>query len=73
MNRSGQIEPRALHMENPAVGDDLEPRRRFYLRQQSPETICRELDLTETQFRLKKSRAKARLPASNYPMNVVKF
>jgi RNA polymerase sigma-70 factor (ECF subfamily) len=34
---------------------------RFYLHLQSPETICEELDLTETQFRLKKSRAKARL------------
>jgi RNA polymerase sigma-70 factor, ECF subfamily len=33
---------------------------RFYLNEQSPETICREMGLTETQFRLIKSRAKAR-------------
>jgi RNA polymerase sigma-70 factor, ECF subfamily len=33
---------------------------RFYLREQSAEEICRELQLTETQFRLIKSRAKAR-------------
>jgi RNA polymerase sigma-70 factor (ECF subfamily) len=33
---------------------------RFYLQEQTPEQICRELDLTETQFRLIKSRAKAR-------------
>jgi len=33
---------------------------RFYLRQQTPEQICREMNLTETQFRLLKSRAKAR-------------
>jgi RNA polymerase sigma factor (sigma-70 family) len=33
---------------------------RFYLQEQSPEQICREMGLTETQFRLIKSRAKAR-------------
>ena len=33
---------------------------RFYLREQSAERICSELKLTETQFRLIKSRAKAR-------------
>lgn len=33
---------------------------RFYLREQEPDEICRELGLTETQFRLVKSRAKAR-------------
>ena len=33
---------------------------RFYLEEQSAEQICREMDLTETQFRLVKSRAKAR-------------
>ena len=33
---------------------------RFYLREQSQEVICREMNLTETQFRLLKSRAKAR-------------
>ena len=33
---------------------------RFYLREQPPDQICREMKLTETQFRLLKSRAKAR-------------
>ncbi|MEO8597977.1 MAG: sigma-70 family RNA polymerase sigma factor [Candidatus Solibacter sp.] len=33
---------------------------RFYLREQTAEEICRDLELTETQFRLIKSRAKAR-------------
>ena len=33
---------------------------RFYLEEQSPELICSEMGLTETQFRLIKSRAKAR-------------
>jgi RNA polymerase sigma-70 factor, ECF subfamily len=33
---------------------------RFYLDEQTPERICREMGLTETQFRLIKSRAKAR-------------
>lgn len=33
---------------------------RFYLKEQSQEQICREMDLTETQFRLLKSRAKAK-------------
>jgi len=33
---------------------------RFYLREEPAEQICREMDLTETQFRLIKSRAKAR-------------
>ena len=33
---------------------------RFYLREQTAPEICRELKLTETQFRLIKSRAKAR-------------
>lgn len=33
---------------------------RFYLREQSSAEICREMELTETQFRLIKSRAKAR-------------
>jgi RNA polymerase sigma factor (sigma-70 family) len=34
---------------------------RFYLEEQSQEEICREMRLTDTQFRLLKSRAKARL------------
>ena len=33
---------------------------RFYLQEQTAAEICRDLDLTETQFRLIKSRAKAR-------------
>jgi RNA polymerase sigma factor (sigma-70 family) len=33
---------------------------RFYLREEPQEVICREMELTETQFRLLKSRAKAR-------------
>ncbi len=39
---------------------DREVLRRFYLSEQSPEEICREMSLTETQFRLIKSRARAR-------------
>lgn len=39
---------------------DREILERFYLREQSQDTICREMNLTETQFRLLKSRAKAR-------------
>jgi RNA polymerase sigma factor (sigma-70 family) len=34
--------------------------RRFYLEEQPQEQICREMELTETQFRLLKSRAKAK-------------
>ncbi len=33
---------------------------RFYLKEQSQDQICRDMDLTETQFRLLKSRAKAK-------------
>src|SRR5581483_2575412 len=39
---------------------DREILTRFYLREQTQEQICREMELTETQFRLLKSRAKAR-------------
>jgi|GEM_PF-428543 RNA polymerase sigma factor (sigma-70 family) len=39
---------------------DREILTRFYLREESQEQICREMGLTETQFRLLKSRAKAR-------------
>jgi len=39
---------------------DREILTRFYLLGQSPEKICADMDLTETQFRLLKSRAKAR-------------
>lgn len=34
---------------------------RFYVQEQPPAIICREMDLSATQFRLLKSRAKARL------------
>lgn len=39
---------------------DREVLTRFYLREQPAEAICRDLGLTDTQFRLIKSRAKAR-------------
>ncbi|MBV8842303.1 MAG: sigma-70 family RNA polymerase sigma factor [Bryobacterales bacterium] len=39
---------------------DREILTRFYLREQSQDQICSEMKLTETQFRLLKSRAKAR-------------
>jgi RNA polymerase sigma-70 factor, ECF subfamily len=41
-------------------GRDREILTRFYLREQSQEEICAEMNLTDTQFRLLKSRAKAR-------------
>jgi RNA polymerase sigma factor (sigma-70 family) len=41
-------------------GRDREILTRFYLYEQSQEQICSDMDLTETQFRLLKSRAKAR-------------
>jgi RNA polymerase sigma-70 factor (ECF subfamily) len=44
-------------------GHDREVLVRFYLKEQSQEAICRDMELTETQFRLLKSRAKARLGA----------
>jgi RNA polymerase sigma-70 factor (ECF subfamily) len=43
---------------------DREVLTRFYLRQQTKEEICLEMDLTSTQFRLAKSRSKAKLTAS---------
>jgi RNA polymerase sigma-70 factor, ECF subfamily len=48
-----------------SVLDELVPRdreilTRFYLMEQGQDQICSEMDLTETQFRLLKSRAKAR-------------
>lgn len=39
---------------------DREVLTRFYLHEQPQDQICREMDLTDTQFRLLKSRAKAR-------------
>lgn len=41
-------------------GRDREILTRFYLREQGQQQICSEMDLNETQFRLLKSRAKAR-------------
>lgn len=41
-------------------GRDREILTRFYLYEQSQEQICADMDLTDTQFRLLKSRAKAR-------------
>jgi len=46
---------------NQVSGRDREVLIRFYLREQTQEQICRDMDLTPTQFRLLKSRAKARL------------
>jgi RNA polymerase sigma-70 factor (ECF subfamily) len=40
---------------------DREVLTRFYLKEQTQEKICGDMDLSETQFRLLKSRAKARL------------
>ncbi|MGA2132240.1 MAG: sigma-70 family RNA polymerase sigma factor [Bryobacteraceae bacterium] len=40
--------------------NDREVLVRFYLQEQSPERICREMHLTETQYRLLKNRAKNR-------------
>jgi DNA-directed RNA polymerase specialized sigma subunit len=42
---------------------DREILTRFYLQEQSQEQICRDMKLSETQFRLLKSRAKARFGA----------
>jgi RNA polymerase sigma factor (sigma-70 family) len=42
---------------------DREILERFYLKEQTQEQICAEMNLTETQFRLGKSRAKARFGA----------
>jgi RNA polymerase sigma factor (sigma-70 family) len=42
-------------------GRDREVLIRFYLKEQTQEQICRDMQLTATQFRLLKSRAKARL------------
>ena len=50
----------ALRMLNGLPKRDREVLVRFYLREQKAEEICRDLNLTETQFRLIKSRAKAR-------------
>ena len=50
----------ALRMLNGLPKRDREVLVRFYLQEQKADEICRDLNLTETQFRLIKSRAKAR-------------
>jgi RNA polymerase sigma factor (sigma-70 family) len=50
----------ALRILNSIAKRDRDVLVRFYLNEQPAEQICREMDLTETQFRLIKSRAKAR-------------
>jgi RNA polymerase sigma factor (sigma-70 family) len=50
----------ALKVLNSLPGRDREVLIRFYLKEQTQQEICGEMNLTETQFRLIKSRAKAR-------------
>lgn len=50
----------AMRVLNTLPRRDREVLVRFYLKEQSPRQICRDLGLTKTQFRLTKSRAKAR-------------
>jgi RNA polymerase sigma-70 factor (ECF subfamily) len=50
----------ALRILNSLHAREREVLIRFYLKEQKPDQICREMGLTETQFRLTKSRAKAR-------------
>lgn len=55
-----QNEELALRVLHSIGKRDREVLTRFYLKEQPATQICRELNLTETQFRLIKSRAKAR-------------
>jgi RNA polymerase sigma factor (sigma-70 family) len=50
----------AMRMLNSLHKREREVLMRFYLKEQTAQQICREMDLTETQFRLIKSRAKGR-------------
>ena len=50
----------AMRMLNSLHKREREVLMRFYLKEQSPDQICSDMELTETQFRLIKSRAKAR-------------
>jgi RNA polymerase sigma factor (sigma-70 family) len=50
----------AMRVLNTLPRRDREVLVRFYLQEQSPSQICRDMRLTATQFRLTKSRAKAR-------------
>ena len=56
----GQNEQLALRILSSIPQRDREILIRFYLKEQSAEQICREMELTDNQFRLIKSRAKAR-------------
>lgn len=58
-----QREMLAHRLLSEVSGRDREILVRFYLQEQPQEEICREMGLTETQFRLLKSRAKARFGA----------
>jgi RNA polymerase sigma-70 factor, ECF subfamily len=55
-----QNEELAMRILNSISKRDREVLIRFYLDEQTPEQICRTMGLSETQFRLIKSRAKAR-------------
>lgn len=57
---SKQEEEIAVKVLKTISNRDREILTRFYLHEQSQEVICREMSLTETQFRLMKSRAKAK-------------
>jgi RNA polymerase sigma-70 factor (ECF subfamily) len=57
---SRQEEEIAVKVLRTISSRDREILTRFYLHEQSQEQICREMSLTETQFRLMKSRAKAK-------------
>jgi RNA polymerase sigma factor (sigma-70 family) len=56
----GQNLELAMRVLNTLPRRDREVLVRFYLQEQSPRQICRDMGLTQTQFRLTKSRAKAR-------------
>lgn len=58
VREKAEIMKNALSKMSPKNREILE---RFYLLEQRPEEICREMSLTGTQFRLMKSRAKAAL------------
>ena len=55
-----QTQELAMRLLRSLPARDREVLTRFYLQEQSAEKICAEMNLTETQFRLIKSRAKAR-------------
>lgn len=57
---SRQTRELVAHVLSQMTSRDREILTRFYLREQTQEQICDEMSLSETQFRLLKSRAKAR-------------